>query len=131
MLKNSLIVAFVAVFLCGIVGFGTSDSAAQEPEVPKAAKTAQLSKEDQAALELGHKVLAVSRAIQNHKAPNAMKAVTDLGHDQRYYVMVRGWLSQQLRGDMSILAGAKERTSNVVKERIVFLKKAIRALDLE
>ena len=92
---------------------------------------ARLAKEDQAALELGHKVLAVSRAIQNHKAPSAMKAVTDLGHDQRYYVMVRGWLSQQLRGDMSILAGAKERTSNVVKERIVFLQKAIRALDLE
>ena len=131
MLKNSLIVALTAVFVCTIVGLEISDSAAQEPEESKAVKTAPLSKENQAALELGYKVLAVSRAIQNHKPPNAMKAVTDLGHDQRYYVMVRGWLSLQLRGDMSILDTAKERTSNVVKERIAFLNKAIRAVDLE
>jgi hypothetical protein len=41
-----------------------------------------MSKEDQAALELGRKVLAVRKAIQNLKNPDAMNAVTDLGLDQ-------------------------------------------------
>ena len=87
--------------------------------------------DDQTALELGHKVLAVREAIQNPRAPNAMKAITDLGGDQRYYVMVRGWLSYQLEGDMSILSAGKGHTPDEVTERIDFLKKAIRAIDLE
>lgn len=86
---------------------------------------------DQTVLELGHKVLAVRQAIQNPGGPNAMKAITDLGRDQRYYVMVRGWLSYQLEGDMSILDAAKEQTPDAVKERIDFLNRAIRAIDLE
>jgi hypothetical protein len=127
MLKSSLMV----VFVCIIAGLGSADSPAAEREKSKPEKTAPLSKEDQAALELGREVLAIRHAIQNPKAPNAMKAVTDLGLDQRYYIMVRGWLSYQLRGDTSIHDNAKERTPNDVKERITFLKKAIRAIDLE
>ncbi len=87
--------------------------------------------DDQTALELGRKVLAIREAIQNPRGPNAMKAVTDLGHDQRYYVMVRGWLSYQLEGDMGIFDAAKGPTRDEVKERINFLRKAIRAIDLE
>ncbi len=85
----------------------------------------------QTALELGRKVLAVREAIQNPGMPNAMQAVTDLGHDQRYYVMVRGWLSYQLQGDMSILDANREQTRDEVRARINFLEKAIRAIDLE
>ena len=87
--------------------------------------------DDQAAMALGRKVLAVRKAMQSPRAPNAMKAVTDLGHDQRYYIMVRGWLSYQLESDLSILAAGKEQTRDEVKARISFLKKAIRAIDLE
>jgi hypothetical protein len=86
---------------------------------------------DQTAMELGYKVLAVREAIENPGAPNAMQAVTDLGHDQRYYVMVRGWLSYRLDGDRSILGAARGQTRDEVKERIHFLEKAIRAIDLE
>ena len=85
----------------------------------------------QTALELGRKVLAVREAIQNPGMPNAMQAVTDLGHDQRYYVMVRGWLLYQLQGDMSILDANKGQTRDEIKTRINFLEKAIRAIDLE
>jgi len=87
--------------------------------------------DDQTAMELGRKVLAVREAIQNPGGPKAMKAVTDLGGDQRYYVMVRGWLSYQLNGDRSILHAAKGQTGDEVKQRIQFLEKAIRAIDLE
>jgi hypothetical protein len=84
-----------------------------------------------AAMELGRKVLAVRQAIQTPGQANAMQAVTDLGHDQRYYVMVRGWLACQLEGDRSILAAAGEQTPQEVRDRISFLEKAIRAIDLE
>jgi len=86
---------------------------------------------DHAAMELGRKVLAVRQAIQSPGEANAMQAVTDLGHDQRYYVMVRGWLTFQLEGDRSILAAAGEQAPREVRERIIFLEKAIRAIDLE
>lgn len=86
---------------------------------------------DHAAMELGRKVLAVRQALQSPGEANAMQAVTDLGHDQRYYVMVRGWLTFQLEGDRSILAAAGEQAPHEVRERIIFLEKAIRAIDLE
>jgi len=131
MLKCSLMVALTVMFVFVIVNLGTADSPAPEYEKSKLAKTAPLSKEDQAALQLGHRVLAVRLAIQNPEAPNAMKAVTDLGRDQRYYIIVRGWLSYQLQGNTSMLEVSKERTSDKTKQRITFLKKAIRAIDLE
>jgi hypothetical protein len=86
---------------------------------------------DNTAMELGRKVLAVRQAIQSPGEAGAMQAVTDLGHDQRYYVMVRGWLTFQLEGDRSILAAAGEQAPHEVRERIIFLEKAIRAIDLE
>jgi len=93
--------------------------------------TANTMPDDEIARDLGRKVLAVMEAIQNPEDANAMQAVIELGHDQRYYVMVRGWLSYQLQGDMSILAASGEQTSHEVRERIRFLEKAIRAIDLE
>ena len=86
---------------------------------------------DQTAMELGHKVLAVREAIQNPALPNALQAVTDLGRDQRYYVMVRGWLSYQLASDRNILSATGGQTPHAVMERALFLEKALRAIDLE
>lgn len=80
---------------------------------------------------LGHRVQAVRAAIQNPESPHALEAITDLGHDQRYYVMVRGWLAYQLQGDMSIAAASRGQVPEQVSKRIRFLNQAIRALDLE
>jgi hypothetical protein len=87
--------------------------------------------DDQAALELGRKVLAIREALHNPGGPHALQAVTDLGLDQRYYVMVRGWLAYQLAGDRSILDAARGQARAAVRERIHFLEQAIRAIDLE
>lgn len=131
MLKKWWMVLLAAVSVYGIALSETGIPPARECEQSRPAMAIPMSKEDQAALKLGHQVLAVRNALQNPDAPNAMKAVTDLGLDQRSYVMVRGWLSYQLQGDMSILDAAKERARNEVKVRISFLKQAIRAIDLE
>ena len=87
--------------------------------------------QDQDALELGYRVQAVRTAIQNPETPHALEAITDLGHDQRYYVMVRGWLAYQLQGDMSIVAASRGQAPEPASTRIRFLKRAIRAIDLE
>jgi len=81
------------------------------------------------ARELGYKVTAVKVAIQEPAAPGAMQAITSLGHDQRYYVMVRGWLTYQLQGDRSLLEANPDQPE--VRARVDFVQRAIRAIDLE
>ena len=90
-----------------------------------------LSKDDQAAMELGRRVLAIEQALRDPGAPDALNAVTALGLETRYYVLVRGWLSCQLAADMSIADAAKGQTAEPVRQRIAFLQRAIRAIDLE
>ncbi len=94
-----------------------------------AEETMELSSHDQEALQLGRRVLAVKAAIRNPETPEALSAILDLGRDSRYFVMVRGWLSMQLQGDLSIVdTGA---APPAIVERVEFLENAIRALDLE
>ncbi len=101
------------------------------PEVMGPQASCSLSPEDQTALELGRRVSAVAAALKDPRKPGAMQAVVELGLDQRYYGLVRGWLSQQLRGDLSIRDASGERTPDLVGKRIEFLERAIRAIDLE
>ncbi len=86
---------------------------------------------DEEALSLGRRVLAVRAAIWNPRAPGAMSAIVDLGTDSRYYTMVRGWLVMQLHGDKSVVEARKGRTASEICDRIEFLEQAIRAIDLE
>jgi hypothetical protein len=86
---------------------------------------------DVEALALGRQVLAVRRALQDPTAPGALEALRALGTDSRYYVMVRGWLAQQLQGDLSILEASGGEVSAEVTARVDLLRRAIRAIDLE
>jgi hypothetical protein len=110
-------VVLVALFAVSSSPGAIADSAAMEA--------------DQTAMELGYQVLAIREALQNPGGSGAMQAVTGLGRDQRYYVMVRGWLAYQLAGDRSILDAAGGQTHAAIRERIRFLEQAIRAIDLE
>ncbi len=83
------------------------------------------------AMELGYKVAAINEALQNPGTPGALQAITNLGHDQRYYVMVRGWLMYQLQGDMSIMQATQAQQQPAIRARIDFIQQAIRAIDLE
>ena len=86
---------------------------------------------DAEAMELGYRVSAINEALQNSAAPGALQAITDLGHDQRYYIMVRGWLMYQLQGDMSILQASQGQAHDTIRARVDFIQQAIRAIDLE
>ena len=102
-------------------------AAAQEakPEIPT------MSEEARSAQELGRKVVAIQHALDHPETPGSLEAVKALGLDTRYCVMVRGWLSQVRLGDLSIVESSKENTPQKIKDRIAFVEKAIRAIDLE
>ena len=86
---------------------------------------------DADAYDLGRKVLAIQGALANPVVPEAIDAVKALGQDSRYYVMVRGWLSMQLSADQSIASARGDDVPGHIRERIEFLERAIRAIDLE
>ena len=85
----------------------------------------------QAALQLGRRVEAVREALQHPEAADALAAIIELGRDQRYYVMVRGWLAWQLQGDLSIASASHDQPPDNISARIKLLNEAIRAIDLE
>ena len=114
-LKHVISTAFAVTILIGGTGSAPALSGMSDP-TPE---------------QLGRRVLAVREAIANPDGPNAMQAVKDLGRDQRFYVMVRGWLSYQLEGDRSILNASSEQIPPELSKRIRFLEQAIRAVDLE
>ena len=83
------------------------------------------------ATQLGEQVLAIRIALDNTDAPDAMQAIKNLGLDSRYYVMVRGWLSLQLQGDRNFLLASQGKITTKLEQRIDFLERAIRTIDLE
>ncbi|MGB5299662.1 MAG: hypothetical protein WBN08_14900 [Thiogranum sp.] len=117
------VVAVVFAFALLLPAIGVTGGSRLEP--------VDFARADEHALWLGHRVLAIAAAIRNPDAPGSMEAVLELGLDSRYYVMVRGWLAMQLRGDMSILQARNGDVSPQIAVRIAFLEKAIRAIDLE
>jgi hypothetical protein len=86
---------------------------------------------DAEALALGYRVAAVKDALQNPGAAGAMQAITDLGHEQRYYIMVRGWLMYQLQSDKTLLSATRGQSLHAIRARVDFIQQAIRAIDLE
>ena len=91
-----------------------------------------LSSPEKEALRVGQLILAIRAILDDLTLPNAMSTVTELGADSRYYVLVRGWLSEQLKADQSILDATRDDDIQVkISRRAAFLKDAIRAIDLE
>lgn len=129
-MPKSTTIAVLLASLVVLANVANSDAPAADDK-RDSQQPVQLSKEDQAALELGRKVLAAAEAIKRPDAPDAMKAITALGHDQRHYVMVRGWLAYQLHAERSLLEANKGRDKARFEKRVAFLEKAIRMVDLE
>ena len=104
---------------------------ANPPPPPKHPTPSDQPDQSAEALALGRQILAIHHALDHPELPASLKTITDLGTDSRHYAMVRGWLSQLLSGDESIASASKTNTPPRITARIAFLKKAIRAIDLE
>ncbi len=81
---------------------------------------------------IGVMVKAIAVAIKAPEKPESLKTITRYGTDSRYYVMIRGWLSQVLKGTESQLNATRDPARKVkFQQKVDFLKKSIRRIDLE
>jgi hypothetical protein len=81
---------------------------------------------------IGVMVKKIDSAIQKPEKPESLQTVIMYGTDSRYYVMIRGWLEQELAGVRSqILTSHIEIESSILTQKEIFLTKSIRLIDLE
>lgn len=125
-------VAMVSTVLCCIaIQFVPSVEGKERGEK----NTGKLSAQDMHALELGRKVVKVKAALQSPEKQASMDTIRDLGLDSRYYVMVRGWISQHISMTESYRDTSPYRESakrkKEVDDRIAALRRVLRAIDLE
>ncbi|GIU50170.1 hypothetical protein TUM4438_35360 [Shewanella sairae] len=63
----------------------------------------------------------------------SLNTISHYGTDSRYYVMIRGWLVQELQGVESQLSAyhQDDELKTRLQHKVDFLKQAIRRIDLE
>ncbi len=124
-----LTIVLALVVLCGCANTDNAFTAEQE------VGNTTLTKEDKHALELGRKIVRIKAALQIPEQQASVDAVTELGLDSRYYVMVRGWILQHINMTQSYLGTTtykeSEQRKSEIDDRIASLQKMLRAIDLE
>jgi len=81
---------------------------------------------------IGLMVKAIQAALRAPEELGSLTVVVEYGRDSRYYVMIRGWLVQELQGTESQLASNRDGEARIrLTTKTEFLKKAIRMIDLE
>ncbi|TBW49839.1 hypothetical protein EZI54_19195 [Marinobacter halodurans] len=81
---------------------------------------------------IGHMVQAVDAAIDRPADPESLDTLVRYGTDSRYYIMIRGWLSQELEGvESQYEASRNPERRQRLQARADFLRQAIRRIDLE
>lgn len=92
----------------------------------------QAAKEQSEEYAIGVMVKSLDAAIaQPSKA--SLNTISHYGTDSRYYVMIRGWLVQELQGAESQLSAYRQddEIKTRQQDKVDFLKQAIRRIDLE
>ncbi|MXR69212.1 hypothetical protein GNT65_11070 [Shewanella sp. JBTF-M18] len=79
---------------------------------------------------LGAMVQVLQQAIAS-PSPQHLEVIARYGTDSRYYVMVRGWLVQELSGIESQLAAHGDSAPEAMRAKAEHLRAAIRRIDLE
>ncbi|WP_111497194.1 hypothetical protein [Marinobacter bohaiensis] len=81
---------------------------------------------------IGEMVLAVDAAMDRPGDPEALETIARYGTDTRYYIMIRGWLVQELAGVESQLDATRDPERRAAfQAEADFLRQAIRRIDLE
>jgi hypothetical protein len=81
---------------------------------------------------IGIMIKALSVALSAPTRPQSLETVARYGTDSRYYVMIRGWLNEELSGVQSQLDSAQDHAAKVLlQQKSDFLRASIRRIDLE
>ncbi|WP_428637336.1 hypothetical protein [Shewanella sp.] len=119
----ALLIAFLLTGCADSPGLSEEESQAQsQVQAQTQAQTEQQ--------ELGVMVQALQQAIATPSAEH-LEVIARYGTDSRYYVMIRGWLVQQLSGLESQLAAHGDQAPEALRAQAEHLKAAIRRIDLE
>lgn len=82
--------------------------------------------------QIGVMVKDIQAALMVPYDKQSLQTIAHYGTDSRYYMMIRGWLFQELISAESQLYATKKASEKVrFQKRSNFLKKAIRSVDLE
>lgn len=82
--------------------------------------------------QIGVMIKMIEAAIQEPEKPESLETIAMYGTDTRYYVMIRGWLKQELAGVQSQNnARHNDDENSKFMQKEIFLAKAIRRIDLE
>jgi hypothetical protein len=82
--------------------------------------------------QIGVMVKRVAEAIDAPGKSESLQAIAKYGTDSRYYVMIRGWLIQELSGvESQILAAQEDATNAKLRRKADFLEKSIQRIDFE
>ncbi|ASJ95500.1 hypothetical protein [Shewanella marisflavi] len=122
---------FSLALLIAFLLTGCADSPALSEEESQAQSQVQTQTQAQTEQqELGIMVQALQQAIATPSAEH-LEVIARYGTDSRYYVMIRGWLVQQLSGLESQLAAHGDQAPEALRAQAEHLKAAIRRIDLE
>ncbi|MFV7771548.1 hypothetical protein [Shewanella marisflavi] len=121
----ALLIAFLLTGCADSPGLSEEESQAQYQAQSQVQSQAQTEQQ-----ELGVMVLALQQAIATPSAEH-LEVIARYGTDSRYYVMIRGWLVQQLSGLESQLAAHGDQAPEALRAQAEHLKAAIRLIDLE
>ncbi|WP_157600956.1 hypothetical protein [Psychromonas ossibalaenae] len=81
---------------------------------------------------IGIMVQEIQAALTAPEHAQSLQTIISYGTDSRYYMMIRGWLFQELVGvESQLYASRSEKSSAEFQLRSDFLKQAIRSIDLE
>ncbi|QYK01859.1 hypothetical protein [Shewanella psychrotolerans] len=80
--------------------------------------------------QIGFMVQSLADAIDS-PSPKSVEIIAHYGTNSRYYVMIRGWLVQELTGIESQLAAQGDNADPVLVNKAKHLKISLRRIDLE
>ncbi len=94
--------------------------------------TAEENARDSEEYRIGVMVKAVAEAIKAPEKPASLETIAKYGTLTAHYVMIRGWLVQELKGVESQLEASRDpKKKHPFEIKASFLRKAIRRIDLE
>lgn len=120
-----LLGATLTLWGCTISGNTEGDKQVQNTAESATESTAE-------SIRVGEMVAAVGYAIKHPQQPDSLAVITAAGTDSRHYVMIRGWLVQELSGVESQQQAHRDAEAKAkFQDKVDFLRLAIRRIDLE
>jgi len=118
LVKPIIIISLLSVLVLGVLEFNRSGSEKINEQIKQQ--------------QIGVMIQQLQVAIKSPQDKKSLSVISKYGTDSRYYVMIRGWLVQEMIGVKSQLDVQQDQQKSAeIQIQYNFLKQAIRSIDLE